>query len=198
MDFSFFTACLGRIWERKRSLILFGALFLCGVILGFLFIGTPSAYDYHFTLCERYLNRICFSDRDVFVIFLERTAGRALLLALILLSGVHFAALIVPSAVLLYRAYTFGGSIVILFSVYRVTGVLVVFVLYLPIHLLIDAVLVGATALSCARASGFCFCRRDFCDLARDFLALFALVALVCLLEMLLLLAVFHPMGTLL
>ncbi len=198
MDLSFFTDCFGRMRECKRTLFLFGALYLAGMILGLIFITTPTTYEYNLTLCERYLNRVCFSDADVFVIFLERTAGRALLLAMILFSGIHFAALCVPPAVLLYRAYTFGGSIAIFFMVYRVTGVLIVFVLYLPIHVLVDVILIGATALSCARAPRFCFCRRDFSGIALDLLALFALLAAIGLLEMLLLLAVFHPIGTLL
>ncbi len=198
MDLSFFSGCLERIREHKRMLLLFGILYLLGIVLGFLFITTPTAYEYHLTLCERYLDRVCFSDRNVFVIFLERSAGRTLLLVLILLSGVHLAALFVPSAVLLYRAYTFGGSIVILFSVYRVTGVLVVFVLYLPVHLLIDAVLICATALSCVRAPHFCFCKKDFTGIGGDLIALSIFILLVCLIEMLLLLAVFHPIGTLL
>ncbi len=39
----------------------------------------------------------------------------------------------------------------IFFTVYRMTGVLVVFTLYLPVHLLIDCILILAAALSCAQ-----------------------------------------------
>ena len=198
MDLSFLRECLARILERKRTFILLAALCLVGAILGLCFIRTPAVYDYHLGLCERYVVRVCFSDRSVFVIFWERLAGAALLIALMLLSGVHFAALIVPPAILLYRAYTFGGSLVIFFSVYRVTGVLIVFVLYLPVHLLLDAVLLAATTLSCARAPHFCFCRHDFCELGMDFCALLLLAAAVCLFESVLLLAIFHPIGAVL
>ncbi len=198
MSFSFLRDFLGRALERKRTLIVLGALFAVGIVLGLSFIKTPAAYDFHLENCDRYLRKVCYSERNVFAIFLERTAGCVLLAALTAVSGIHIAALILPSAILLYRAYTFGGSICILCSVYRVSGLLVVFVLYLPVHLLIDAVLVLGMALSCARAPHFCFCKRDFCELLCDFGVLAGLVALVCLAEMLLLLAVFHPIGVLL
>ena len=128
------------------------------------------------------------------MIFFERTAGHTLLLALILLGGIHFAALTIPAAALFSRACTFGGSIVIFFSVYRLTGALVVFVLYLPVHLLFDCLFLAATSLSCGRARRFC--GEDFFCLLRDFLILLAITAIVCLAEAILLLALFHPLGS--
>lgn len=187
--------CLARSWERKRTLLVFLALFLAGFVLGICFVKEPAFYEYHLSACERYLSRVCYSDRSVFTIFLERTAGCALLLLLVLIAGVHVAALAVPPVVLLYRAYTFGGSVAVFLGVYSVSGFFVVFALYLPMHLLIDAVLIAGTAVSFGRAPRFCFSKGDFAELALDFLALLILVAIVCFFEMFLLLAVFHPVG---
>lgn len=182
--------------ERKKTLLIFCGIYLVGAILGMCFIKTPAVYEYHVTLCARYVDRVCFSDRNVFLIFLERSCGYALLLAVVLLSGMHFAALIIPPGILIYRAYTMGGSLLILFSVYRATGALVALVLYLPVHLLIDAVLLAAMAVSCGRATKFTFCRSDFAVLGADFVTFFLIILAVCLLETILLLTVFHPIGT--
>lgn len=184
-----------RALEHKKLLAAFAAGFLICVILGAVFVKTPAGYNYHLRIAEKFLDRVCFSERSVVVIFFERTAGHALLLALVLLGGIHAAAIVLPSVVLFYRACTFGGSLVIFFSVYRLTGALVVFALYLPVHLLIDCVLLLGTSLSCGRAKGFCFCGGDWLLLLRDFLTLLALIAIVCLAEMILLLALFHPLG---
>lgn len=195
MSFYLIQDCFTRCLERKRTFILFGIIYLVGIVLGICFVKTPSVYDYHLNICERYMARVCFSSRSVFAIFIERVCGTFILLALMLIAGIHFAALAVPPAVLLYRAYTFGGSLTIFFSVYRVTGVLVVFVLYLPIHLLIDILLIAATVVSCGRAHRFQFCKSDFCALGLDLIAFSLLIATVCLLETVILLAVFHPIG---
>ena len=96
-----------------------------------------------------------------------------------------------------FRAYTFGGCLVLFFSVYRFTGALIVIALYLPVHLLVDAVLLWAALLSCDRARGFCFCRTDFMSILRDFVILAIILLLVCLLEMLLLLLFVRPVGNL-
>ena len=85
-------------------------------------------------------------------------------------------------------------DIVIFFSVYRLTGALVVFVLYLPVHLLFDCLFLAATSLSCGRARRFC--GEDFFCLLWDFLVLLAITAIVCLAEAILLLALFHPLGS--
>ena len=195
---SFWKETLAEIVARKKTLAVFAALFaVCGV-LGICFIKTPAIYGYHLNLCDRFIDRVCYSDRSVILIFFERTCGNALLLCVVLFSGVHPVGLILPPIVLAYRAYSFGGSLAIFFSVYRVSGALIVFVLYLPIHLLIDAVLIGATALSCARASHFRFCKGDLIRLVRDVLLLTAIITIICFLEMLLLLVLFHPLGNLL
>lgn len=190
--------CFHRAVERKRTLIVFAVLFLLGGILGAIFIKTPAIYDYHLNLCDRFIGRVCFSDKSVFVIFLERTAGNAVFLALIIIAGVHPVGLAVPPAVLVFRAYTFGGSVAVFFSVYGVSGALIALVLYIPVHLLLDVVFLCATSISCGRAGAFRFCKGDFRTLALDFLVLLILVALICLLEMILLLALFHPIGNLL
>lgn len=197
MDFSFFRDIWERISEKKSVPVLFGALFVLGAVFGMCFAAAPEVFPYLERGCSRFLAEVCFTDRNVFVIFLERTAGVGLLLALILLSGVHVAALVLPSVLLVGRAYTFGGSLVVFFSAYRVTGALVVFAAYLPVHLLIDLILLAATCLSCGRAPRFCFCKRDLCDLGKDFLFLFAAGALVLFAEMLLLAVIFHPLGDL-
>lgn len=187
-----------RVAARKKTLVCFGVLFLCGFILGIAFIKTPAIYGYHLRLCDRFVDRVCYSDRSIFVIFVERSFANGLFLILILCSGVHPIGLILPPMLLCYRSYTFGGSIVVFFSVYRMSGALIVFVLYLPIHLLIDLVLIGAAAISCERAFGFQFCQRDFIRLGRDALLLVVCVAVICLLEAVLLLVLFHPIGNLL
>ena len=196
--FSFFRDCLSRIWSRKGTLCVLAALYLAALICGAIFVTTPAVYGYHLTLCDRFIDRICFSDRNVFLIFFERLIGNSLLFLLILASGIHPIALFLPPTVLVFRAYTFGGSLVVFFTVYRATGVLVVFALYLPVRLLIDAVLTGAAVLSFLRAPRFCFSGEDFWCLLRDALVLFCLVAAICFAEMLLLLILFHPMGNLL
>lgn len=197
MDLFFLRDCLGRIRDRKRVLLLFFGLYFTGAVLGMCFIYTPSVYGYHLDVCRKFMDGVCFSDRNVFLIFIEHAAEGGLLLAVILAAGMHCAGLVVPPVLLLYRAYTFGGSVVIFFSVYRVTGVLVVFLLFLPVRLLTDGLLICATVLSCARAANFRFCRPDFLGLALDLAALFIALLAVCLLELVLLAAVFHPIGDL-
>lgn len=195
MDLSFLRDCLFRVLERRRTLFLFGGFFLVGVVLGMCFYRAPAVYGFHLKVCEKFMTEICFSEKSVFLIVLERVCGFTLLAAVFLFAGIHFAGLILPPALLLYRAYTLGGSILILGSVYGVTGILVLFALYLPVHLAIDVLLIGATALSCGRAPQFCFSRQDFCLLGLDLLAFFLAIAAICLAEGVLLLAVFHSIG---
>ncbi|MDE6274746.1 MAG: hypothetical protein K2L87_06855 [Clostridiales bacterium] len=180
---------------RKKTMIIFVVLFLFGAICGMIFIKTPAVYGYHLKMCDRFVERVCFSSQNVFLIMLERAAGHALYLIIILAAGISPFLLVLTPVIWVYRAYTFGGSIVMLFAVYRFTGALLVFGLYLPIHLLIDAVLLCAISLSFSRARGFCFCRREHRELALDLLILFALIVLICILEMFLLLMFFHSPG---
>jgi len=190
--------CCERALSRKKTLIIFAVLFLTGIILGIIFIKTPAMYDYHLARCDRFIDRVLFSDRSVFVIFLERTFGHILILLPLLLAGIHPAALVVTPFVLVFRAYTFGGSIAIFFSVYRLSGTLLVLALYIPIHLLIDAVFFMAIAVSFARAKCFRFCKSDFLELFCDLLVFACMIALICFAEMLLLLILFHPIGNIL
>lgn len=187
--------CFSRALGRKKTLIAFLALFLVGFVLGMVFITTPAIYDYHLTVCDRFVNRVCFSDRSVLEIFFERALGHGLLLILAVAAGVHPVACVFPPIVIGYRAYTFGGSLYIFFSVYRVSGAFIVLALYLPIHLLVDAVLCCAGVLSFSRAPHFGFGKGDWLALVADFLCLFAVVLAIGLAEMLLLLALFHPLG---
>lgn len=187
--------CLRRVGEKKIVLIVYGAVFVCFAILGICFIKTPAIYGYHFNLCDQFVDRICYSERSVIVIFFERSAGHLLLLTLSLLAGLHIFAVSVPTVILIYRAYTLGGSLYIFFSVYRLSGALIVGVLYLPVHLLIDAVLLCAIMFSINRAPRFTFCRHDFTEILRDFIVLGVFILLICLLEAVLLLALFHPLG---
>lgn len=196
MNLSFcFRDCLARTFDRKKTLLVFAVLLLVATILGLIFVTTPAIYDYHITVCDRFVNRICFSDRSVLEIFLERTLGHTVLLLVVMLAGIHAVGCILPPVIFLFRAYTFGGSLYIFFSVYRFEGALIVIGLYLPVHLLIDAILCCAGALSYARCRRFCFSRHDWALLFTDFLVYFCLVLAVGLLEMLLLLALFHPLG---
>lgn len=197
MNFLFFMReGLGRAFERKKTLLILALVFLAGVICGIIFIKTPAIYGYHLNLCEKYVDRVCYSDRNVFLILIERFAGGALLVAFVIAAGCHPVCLIFPPLLLFYRAYTFGGSIAIFFSVYRLSGALIVFGLYLPIHLLIDCVLFLAAAFSFARAPSFC--KNELKPMLTDLLFLLVLVTAICLLELLLLIILFRPIGNLL
>lgn len=187
--------CFSRALTRKKTLIVFLLLFLAGIVLGLIFITTPAIYDYHLTICDRFVNRVCFSDRSVFEIFLERLFGNGLLLLLTVAAGIHWAGCIFPPIVLGYRAYTFGGSLYIFFSVYRISGAFIVVALYLPVHILVDAVLCCASTLSYARAPHFGFAKPDWLSLLTDLGCLFLLLIAIGLIELLLLMALFHPLG---
>lgn len=190
--------CCARAVSRKKTLICFALLFFAFMICGMLFIKTPAVYDYHLTVCDRFIDRVCFSTRSVFLIFLERAAGNALILLLLSVAGIHIAGLVVTPAVICFRAYTFGGTLAIFFSVYRFTGAIIVFALYLPVHVLLDAVFLLAVSLAFSRAFCFRFCADDWKELLCDFFVLLAFVVAVCLLEAVLLLVLFHPLGNIL
>lgn len=190
--------CMGRGLSRKKTLIAFAVLFLLGIILGIVFLKTPAVYDYHLARCNKYLERVLYSDRNVFLIFFERTIGHAFVLAVLVITGIHPAALVITPFVFAYRAYTFGGSMGIFISVFRLSGALVIFPFYLPIHLMIDAVFLLAVAVSFERASNFCFNKSGWKELACDFLIFFIFIVLICLLEIILLVIFFHPIGNIL
>lgn len=190
--------CFERALARKKTLGIFAVLCLASFVLGIVFIKTPAAYDYYLKLCDRFIDRVCFSQTSVVIICFERAAGFALIVTLILAAGVHLAGCIFPPAVLIYRFYTFGGSVAIFLSVYRMTGILIVFVLYLPIHLLIDIACLMAAAITYSRACCFRFSKEDWCELGCDFLVFLAVILLISILEALLLLVLFHPLGNIL
>ncbi len=189
--------CLARAFARKWIPAALLILFLSSTVCGIVFIKTPVFYEYHLRVCDRFLDRVVYSDRSVFLIFLERGAGNLLLLALILAGGIHPAALLLPAVVVAYRAYLFGGTLAILFTVYGASGAFVAFALYLPVQIAVCAVLLIASALSFARAFCFRFCGADLKGLLSDCLALAAALFAAGLIEMLLLGALFHPLGNL-
>lgn len=193
---SFFFAPFVRAIAWKKTLIAFAAIFFLFVVLGLCFVTQPAAYDYHLNLCARYVDRVCYSDTSVILIFMARVGGCALLAVLTVSGGIHKAALLIPIAVLGYRGYTLGGSLYILFSVYGMTGAVIVFLAYLPVHLLIDAILL----FGCVNSVESAMCSRigDPFKLLRLFLFLLFWIAAVCAAECVLLLAFFHPIGTVL
>ena len=196
--FSHFRDCFARAFERKKTLIVFAVLFVFAMLLGIVFIKTPAIYDYHLSRCERFIDSICFSDRSVFLIFLERIAGHALILALLLVAGIHPVGLVITPIIVVFRAYTFGGSLSIFFSVYRMTGALIAIAFYLPVHIMFDVIFLVVVSLSFNRAFGFRFCKRDFAQLLRDSLIFLIFTVLVCIVEILLLLLLFHSVGNIL
>ena len=130
-------ACMERAIRRKKTIIALAVLCLISFILGIVFIKTPAAYEYYLKLCDRFIDRVCFSQVSVLLIFVERTVGFTLIVALLLVAGVHPAGLILPPALLVYRFYTFGGSGAIFLSVYRGAGVLIVTVFCCPVVFLL-------------------------------------------------------------
>lgn len=190
--------CFCRIIKRKKTLIFLLLLFLCSTLCGIIFVNSPSFYEYHLRMCDRYLDRVCYSQTNVFLIFIKRTAGHSIFLLLLFVAGVHRAACVFTPLALVYRGYTFGGSIYIFLKVYRFSGAVVLFVLYLPVHLLLDVLFLACGTLSFARAADFRFCKNDFKELMLDFFLFLLAVTAICLLEAVLLLAFFHPLGNIL
>lgn len=187
--------CFYRIWARKTLLIILFLLFLCSIMCGILFINTPAIYDYHINLCDRFIDRICYSSTSVIIIFFERTAGHALYLVLLFACGAHIFAWPFAPAVLIYRGYTFGGTLFIFFSVYRVSGALIALVLYLPVHLMFDILFLCVSVLSFERARNCSFCGDEWKNTFNEFLLALIIAAAICILEALLLAVLFHPMG---
>ena len=65
-------------------------------------------------------------------------------------------------------------------------------------HLLFDALFLCSATLALERAKHFSFCGDAFFGLSREFALALAIAAFICLLEMLLLAALFHPLGNIL
>ena len=190
--FFFVRECFSRAWEHKRALFCFMLLFFVCAVIGML-----VRDSYHLQLCTRYLRNVCYTDKSVVVVFFGRFAGCTLLILFLLASGMHRIGLIFPPLLFAFRGYTFGGCIAIFFSVYKFAGALIVIAFYLPVHLLIDAILFWVTALSVDRCRSFCFCRLSFLALLRDAVFFIVLAAAVCFLEMVLLIVIVHPVGNL-
>ena len=186
-----------RLFERKWAIVSLILLFLCSTTCGIVFIKTPTFFEYHLRICDRFLNRVCYSDRSVVLICFERFFACVFFLLLIMLGGVHPATLVLTTTAIAFRAYTFGGSIAIFFSVYGASGALVVFALYFPIHILLDIIFLAAGAISFRRSFCFRFCVSDFKDLLIDFAVFLVFVLLICILEAFLLGVLFHPLGNL-
>lgn len=187
-----------RAMSRKKTFAALAALFLLFIVLGMIFYSALPIRRQLNIMCARFMERIVYSDKNIFLIFLERTAANAALSVLILCAGVHPAALVFPPLLLAYRASVFGGTFVAFFAIYRLPGAFVVLLLYLPIHLLTDALLLTTAAISFARAKGFCFCRRDLRGLLYDILSVLAISAAICLAETMLLAVIFRPLGNIL
>ena len=177
-------------------MIFLSVLAVLFTVLGMCFLSSAAVYEYHLSACESFILDICYSDTNVFLIYIERLGGCALLLVLILAGSVHPIALVLPLAVLIYRAFTFGGCLYVFFNYYGMTGAMIVFIIYLPIHLLTDVLLIFAAVTAFARS--FRFCAADFSGLLFDALVLFLLAAVVYLAETILLLVLFHPIGKIL
>lgn len=195
---SFFFAPFLRAFAHKKMLVAFSAVFLLAFILGICFVTQPAAYDYHLNLCARYVDRVCYSDTNLFLIFFARLGGSALLALLVAAGCIHPVALILPLFVVCYRGYTLGGCIYILFSVYQMTGAVIVFLVYLPVHLLIDGLLLCGWVLAAERAVCFRFCMGDLPEILRMLLFMIAWTAVICAAEAFLLLVFFHPVGSVL
>ena len=190
--------CFGRALEKKIVLIIYTVLFLAGTILGIVFIKTPAIYDYHLNRCESFIGSVCFTDRSVFLIFLERIAGHTLIMALLPVAGIHPVGLVITPIVIVFRSYTFGGSLAIFFSVYRMTGALIAIAFYFPVHIMFDCIFLAAVSLSFSRAFCFHFGKKDFRLLFKDFAILLIFTAIVCVAETILLLILFHSVGNIL
>lgn len=196
--FAHFRGCLGSALERKKTLVFVAAVYVLFFIVGACCARSPAMFEYNRNLCARYIDRVCYSDTDVFVLFFTRLLGHGLLFVLVLAGSIHPAAMLFPAAVLLYRSFTFGGSVVLFFAVYGAAGALVVFILYLPIHLLIDVSLLLACSRSCGRCTSFCFCGDDLLVLLLDLLCFVLVAVAVGAVEGLLLAALYHPLGNIL
>ena len=189
---------ISKAFERKWATVLLIFLFFCSIMSGIIFVKTPYFYDYALKICDRFLDRVCYSDKNIFLIFLERSAGNIFFLALLMVGGVHPLTLFLTSTMIAYRAYAFGSTLTILFSVYKVSGAMIVITFYFPIHILLDVLFLVAASISVSRAFSFRWCTSDFKELLLDFGFLSILTILLCLLEMILLGVLFHPLGNLL
>lgn len=198
MNFFFLQNFASRALERKKTLIFLAAVTLLFTILGLCFVSSPAVYEYHLSVCDGFVLDVCFSDTSVFWIFLKRLGGCALLIVLVLIGSLHPVALILPIAVLVYRAFTFGGSLYVFFDFYGLSGAMIVIILYFPIHLLTDALLLLTTTVAIGNACRFCSTRADFFGLLKDFLTALLCSVFIYLAEMILLLALFHPIGKIL
>lgn len=198
MDLFFLRSFFARVFERKKTLIFLALLTVIFTILGMCFLSSPTVYEYHLTLCENFILDVCYSDTNVFLIYIERLGGCALLIALMLVGCIHPIALLLPLAVIVYRAFTFGGCLFVFFDYYGMTGAMIVFIVYLPIHLLTDALLIFAATVTTERAFRFTFCASELFEVLWDALVLLLMAAAVYLAETVLLLALFHPIGKIL
>lgn len=191
-----FSEALIKLKERKLIAIAVFSLYLTGLICGLVLANNAPSYDYFCRICDRYMNGFCFSKTNVFLLFLQRMCANVLFLIVFTGCGAHPAALIVLPVSVVYRSYTFGGSLFVFFRVYGFSGMLVVFLLFLPVRLLVDTIYLCEGVFSVHNA---CYCRKfDFRRIVRDFLLGVVCLAAVSLLEMLLLLIFFHPIGNVL
>lgn len=188
-----FRAFLGRAVQQKRLLVLFFVLFALAFLLGIILAAAKVDYAQHLLRCERYFERVLYSARSVFLIFLERTASGAIVIAVLTACSVHPAAVALPTVLFVYRGYVCGGSVVVFVSAFGLGGVLVGLLLYLPVQLALTALYMLTASLSFSRS--LTFCGRELGALFMQFLCALVLVAAICLAELLLLLVIFRPLG---
>ncbi len=190
-----FQDCLSRIVLRKKTVIVLIIVFLCSTLCGIIFVKTPTFYEFHLRQCNRYLDQVCYSQTNVIVICFRRFFGCLLYILLLTAAGIHPVALIFAPLALVYRAYTFGGSVFLLVSAYRASGVVVLLTIFLPVHILSDVLFLAVATLSFERAFRFRCCADHLRGIATDFLVAAIVGFAICLFEAFLLVALFHPIG---
>ncbi len=186
-----FQDVISRVLERKRTFIVLISLYLASMLCGIIFIKSSALYEYHLQGVEEYFADVCYGEGSIFWLFCRRFAVKSLFLALFTLFGVHFLAVGFGGVLIVFRGYSLGGCVLLFLSVYRLSGALVLFVLYLPVCLLCDAAYLSFSTLAFQRARSFCFCKEDWRKMLFDFLCGVTVVGCVCLFEAFLLLVLF-------
>lgn len=184
--------------NRLLFLILFSAMFVIGIISGFV-LDKPRAIEcYYLSYCDNYVCRVY--SQSPFRLFFDRIFHSFLFLLLAVPAALTVFFLPFQMLVVFYRGFIFGYVTVILFSVYRFGGFMVWLVVLLPQTLLFSAlyIVVSALAFDCAsenlRAKNLCAAGRFF-----RFLILAAIGVLLCAaLEFLIVCIIFRPLSKLL
>lgn len=183
------------LFERKKAIIILILLFLSSIVCGIVFIKNGEFYQICMRNCSRFVDYVCFSQVSVFKIFLERFLAHLLILSVVLLTGITKITSYLSPVILVYRGFFLGGNCFLLIAVYHFSGILILLLLYLPIHLAVDFLLTVACIHAFDRSKSFYFCKDGLLGLASD-LALYAISLLaIHAVETLILFAIFHPLG---